>query len=70
MDGCSDLFSNKGNQTMSIVIAALVSMGARILTAKVIEAAVISLAEVLVKRTASKVDDRLLNTIKESLKGK
>lgn len=55
---------------MSIVIAALIGVGTKILTAKVIEAAVVALAEVLVKRTASKADDRFLEIVKQSLKGK
>lgn len=52
---------------MSVVIAALVGMGAKILTSKVIEAAVVALAEMLVKRSASKADDKLLEVIVKSL---
>lgn len=55
---------------MSIVITALVGIGTKILTAKVIEAAVVALAKVLVKRTASKADDEFLEVVIKSLKGK
>ena len=52
---------------MSVVLKVLTTMGAKLLTAAVIEKVVVWLAEELVKRTASKADDKLLAIIKEGL---
>jgi len=52
---------------MSIVVNTLIGMGAKLLTAAVVEKLVIYLLEELVKRSSSKADDKLLRIIQEAL---
>lgn len=52
---------------MSILISILAGLGSKLLTAKVIEKVALVLIEQLVKRTSSKVDDKLLNIVKDAL---
>ena len=52
---------------MQIVIAKLLGLGMKLVTAAVIEKVVIILLERLVKSTKSTVDDELLEVVKEAL---
>ena len=55
---------------MPVVMSALMSMGAKLLTTKFVEWAFIWAAEHLAKRTKSTVDDELVAKIKEQVSAK
>ncbi len=52
---------------MNIVLAALMAMVSKILTASFVEFAIVKAAEILVKKTETKYDDEFLDKIKELL---
>ena len=53
---------------MNLIFKQLTKMGLRLLTGKIIEKVILFGLEELVKRTSSKVDDKLLTILKNGLK--